>query len=89
MLCLALTDIEMGLFLILLWRAAAKGLCGVPNIFPVIPGSANLIPDWAVLNSRLAPLRELLGKGLICLTVLAGKGRKCGQNRENSRFDGK
>jgi hypothetical protein len=75
MLCVILTDTEMGLFLILLWRAAAIGLCGGPNIFPDIPGSANLIPDWAVLNSRLAPLRELTGKGLICLTVFAGKRR--------------
>jgi hypothetical protein len=45
MLCLALTDIAMGLFLILLWRAAAMELCGGPNIFPIIPGSADLIPD--------------------------------------------
>jgi hypothetical protein len=34
MLRLILTDTEMGLFLILIWRAAAMGLCGGSNIFP-------------------------------------------------------
>jgi hypothetical protein len=41
------------------------------------------------VNSRFAVLREVTGKGLIWLAVFAAKWPSSGQNRRNSRFDGK
>jgi hypothetical protein len=46
-----------------------------PTFFPTIPGSADLIPDWAGENSRFARLREFAGKPLNCLTIFAAKRR--------------
>jgi hypothetical protein len=40
----------------------------------IIPGSANLIPGWAGLNSRFGWPREFAGKGLILLAVFATNG---------------
>jgi hypothetical protein len=50
----------MCLFLILYW-------CSCDGA-KVIPGSADLIPDWAAVNSRLARLREFARKPLTFLT---------------------
>ncbi len=55
----------------------------------IVPGSATLIPGWAGANSRFAVPPEFSGKGLICFTVCAAKRWFRGENRRNSRFDGK
>src|ERR1700736_3891729 len=55
----------------------------------MVPGSETLISGWAGANSRFAALREFAGKGLICFTVCAAQWWLCGENRQNSRFDGK
>jgi hypothetical protein len=73
----------MCLFLILYW-CSWDGATAIP----VIPGSADLIPDYAVINSRLALLREFARKHLIRLTLCAAKWRLPRQNRRNSRLDG-
>jgi hypothetical protein len=55
----------------------------------VIPGSADLIPDWAANNSRLALLREFARRRLIYLTFFAAGWWFPEQNRRNSRLNGK
>jgi hypothetical protein len=55
----------------------------------MVPGSETLISGWAGANSRFAALREFAGKGLICFTVCAAQWWLRGENRRNSRFDGK
>jgi hypothetical protein len=46
-----------------------------PTFFPTIPGSADLIPDWAGENSRFAPLREFAGNPLNYLIIFTAKRR--------------
>jgi hypothetical protein len=60
----------------------AKGLGGksLPTI-PVVPGSADLIPDSAGKNSRLGTLRELAHKRMIWLVLLTPEGRLYRANR--------
>jgi hypothetical protein len=48
---------------------------------PVIPGSADLIPDWAVLNSRLGDT-GICRQGLIWGTVFGAKSAFLGQIEE-------
>jgi hypothetical protein len=52
--------------------------------------------QFGVFNSLLSrrefpacAARELAREGLICLTVFAARREVCGENRRNSRFDGK
>jgi hypothetical protein len=72
----------MGLFLILLRRAAAMGLCGGSNIFPDISRFSEFNSRLGILNSRFTPLRELVGKRLICLVFFAGKGGDAGKTEK-------
>ena len=65
----------MGLFLFLFWCSAVMGRCGTQTSLAIIRGSASSIPDWAGANSRFAPVREFVGKSLICLTVFSTKRR--------------
>jgi hypothetical protein len=67
------------------------GFCcrsGAANVFPVIPGSADLIPDWVGANSRFGVLRELAGKRLTGLAISAVKRRRYRDFDENSRYNG-
>jgi hypothetical protein len=66
------------------WDDAQAG-----TYFGIIPGSGNLIPDWVGANSRFALLREFVPKGLIYLTIFAGKLLLREENRRNSRFNRK
>jgi hypothetical protein len=59
------------------------------SVIPVVPGLADLIPDWAGENSRSGVLREFSGKSLIFLivfrsqtAVLWGKPKKIPAQRE-------
>jgi hypothetical protein len=38
-------------------------------LFPIVPGSAELIPDWAGINSRLDLLREFACTPLISANI--------------------
>jgi hypothetical protein len=73
----------MGLFLVLFWCSAVAG------------DTLRYNSRFGVFNSRLGPnkfpfslLRELAGKGLICLAVFAAKKALMWNNRKNSRFHG-
>jgi hypothetical protein len=54
-----------------------------------IPGSAELIPDWALVYSRFGLRREMVHKQLIFLTVFVAGGAGNREIEKNSRFDGK
>jgi len=76
-------DGAMGLFLVLFWCSAVTG--------DILRYNSR----FGVFNSRLRRrkfpfplLRELAGKGLICLTVFAAKTAVIRRKRENSRFHG-
>jgi hypothetical protein len=73
----------MGLFLVLFWCVAVAR--------DVLRHNSG----FGVFNTRLGPnkfpfsrLRELPGKGLICLAVFGAKTALFENNRENSRFHG-
>jgi len=78
----------MGLLLVFFWALGSVWRSGARNGFPVIPGSADLIPDWAGANSRFGVIRELAGKELNYLVIFAAKRRFIGNSGENSRYDG-
>jgi len=63
--------------------------CGGPNISSDHSRFGEINSRLARANSRFVLLREFVGKSLICLTVFTAKQRLSGQNRSNSRFDGK
>src|SRR6516165_10353138 len=81
----------MYVFLILLsqWLRGAAAKAWLFFVIPVIPSSADLIPDWAGKNSRFTLLRELARKSLIWLAVFAGGRPFYDENRQKSRYNGK
>jgi hypothetical protein len=79
-------------FLFLLWCSAVVGRSGGPNIV----GDNSRSSRFAEFNSRLGRAnsrfglpREFAGKGLICLPFFSEKRQLRGQNRRNSRLNGK
>src|SRR5689334_16040620 len=78
-------------FLILLsqWPRRAVSKAWIFFVIPVIPGLANLIPDWVGKNSRFALPREFACKTLIWLAVLVGERPFYRENRRKSRYNGK
>jgi hypothetical protein len=82
----------MLLFLFLSWCAAVAGRSGGPNII----GDNSRSSRFGEFNSRLGRAnsrfglpRELAGKGFIWLPFFSEKRRLRGQNRRNSRLNGK
>src|ERR1700720_3111162 len=74
----------MGLFLVLFWCSIVAGdILWSNSRFGVFSSR------FGEFNSRLVRSRELAGKSLIRLTVFAAKNAVKGENRENSRFQGK
>jgi hypothetical protein len=63
----------MLLVLTLFWRRAVPGLCAYPNCFPPISRFDVFNSRLGRFNSRLAMLRELACKGLICHTIFAAE----------------
>jgi hypothetical protein len=56
----------VGLPVFYLWCAGLAGRRRVLSvIIPVIPGSADLIPDWRDTKTRFGLLREFIDKRLI------------------------
>jgi hypothetical protein len=80
----------VGLCLVLFFNARLSCDDAATRTFlRIIPGSVNLVRGWRARISRFKLLREFVGKSLICRTVFTAKQRLPGQNRQNSRFDGK
>jgi hypothetical protein len=81
--CVFRRDGVMGLFLVLFWcSVVAGGILRFDSRFGVFNSRLGR------RNSRLAPLRESAGKGLIWRVVCAAKTAVTGGNQRNSRFHG-